>query len=321
MSHQNKLFCIYLVIATIAIIFPQVAFGADDKAIEFKFNPPDGTKFTESYKSTEVITIDNQKVSTVVTEAKAQYIIRKKEGGFSVTVLPISFSVKEDGSKSTEIDPLEQTMRNSVIEYTLNCDGICTNVSGIEKMVQDIIAFAGENIKPEIAANLPELTAEFVQSEIDSWNDRFAALSGVKAKPGESWKTDIEYELPIGISIPISTTLKFTGMVKKNKRDYATIQRIYTVDSDAMEIATGEELRDMAKSTLPILNRFNISSMETFMKAEQVIDPATMLIQSETSKSTTKMSLSVTGEGKFPMIVDQYEQSTFEYSKSEPEDR
>lgn len=317
MSHQNKLFCIYLVIATIAIIFPRIAFGADDKVIEFKFNPPDGTKFTESYKSTEVMTVDGKKVSTVVTEAKSQYVIRKKDGGYSVTVMPISYNVKEDGAKSTDIDPLEQAMHNTVLEYILDSNGLCTDVIGIDKVINDMVAFAGENIKPEIAENLSEITAEEVQNGIDNWNDRFAALSGVKAKPGESWKSNVEYELPIGISVPISSTIKFTSIVKKNNHDYATIQRISTVDSDALEIAVGDELRDAAKSNLPILERFSINSMETFRRIEQVIDPATMLIQSETSKVTSKISLSISGEGKFPMIVDHYEQYTFEYAKSE----
>ena len=281
-----------------------IVVSAPAQEIHFRFNPPDDfPAYVSTYKNTQVTDMGALGKRTRVSEAKQKVAIDKTPGGYSVTFMPISFTMTQDGKRRE--DPILSFIQNITVTYELDVDGQLVKIRGFEGIIEKLKAALPGNLPPTVATLLSEET--FINRTTQEWDARIGSFVGMEAEIDDVWVGVDETPLPMGGTMAFYSVTKFAEQVKFNNVDCVRLEFSFNTDAEELKDFMGDMWEDLAEmadmEAVP-----SVSSTKIAGKGERIIDPATMLIYSETVERTMKMMMAVPGQGEVEMTsVDKRE--------------
>ena len=274
-----------------------IGVSATAQEVHFRFNPPDDfPAYVSTYKNTQITDMGALGKRTRVSEGKAKVTIDKKPGGYSVTFMPISITMTQDGEPRE--DPILSFIQNITVIYELDVDGQLVKIRGFEGIIEKLKASLPGELPPTIATLLSEET--LINRTTQEWDARIGSYVGMAAEIGDVWSGVEETPLPMGGTMAFYSVTKFAEQVKFDDVDCVRLE--FSFNTDAEELKNfmgdlGEDLAEMADMEAAP----SVSNTKIVGKGERIIDPATMLIYSETVERTMKMMMAVPGQGEVEM--------------------
>ena len=281
-----------------------IVVSATAQEVHFRFNPPeDFPTYVSTYKNTQITVMGALGRRTRVSEAKTKVTIDNTPGGYSVTFIPISFTITQDG-KPRE-DPILSFLQNITVTYELDVEGQLVKIRGFEGTIEKLKASLPGELPPTVAALLSEET--IINRAAQDWDARIGSYVGVDAEIGDVWAGVEETPLPMGGTVAFYSVTKLVEQVKFDDVDCVRLEFSFNTDGEGLKDFMGDMWEDLAEmadmKAAPSLSNAKIAG-----KGERIIDPATMLIYSETVERTTKMMMAVPGQGEVEMTsVDKRE--------------
>ena len=281
-----------------------IGVSAPAQEIHFRFNPPDDfPAYVSTYKNTQVTDMGALGKRTRVSEGKQKVTIDKTPGGYSITFMPISFTMTQDGKRRE--DPILSFIQNITAMYELDVDGQLVKIRGFEGTIEKLKASRPAEVPPTVAALLSEET--FINRAAQEWDARIGSYVGVDAEIGDVWTGVEETPLPMGGTMAFYSVTKFAEQVKFNDVDCVRLEFSFNTDAEELKNFMGDMWEDLAEMA-DMEAAPSVSNTKIAGKGERIIDPATMLIYSETVERTTKMTMAVPGQGEVEMTsVDKRE--------------
>jgi hypothetical protein len=281
-----------------------VAVSATAQEVHFQFNPPDDfPAYVSTYKNTQVTDMGALGKRTRVSEGKQKVTTDKTPGGYSVTFMPISIMMTQDG-KPRE-DPILSFIQNITVIYELDVDGQLVKIRGFEGTIEKLKASLPAEFPPTVAALLSEET--FINRAAQEWDARIGSYVGMAAEIGDVWAGVDETPLPMGGTMAFYSVTKFAEQVKFNDVDCVRLEFSFNTDAEELKDFMGDMWEDLAEMA-DMEAAPSVSNTKIAGKGERIIDPATMLIYSETVERTIKMTMAVPGQGEVEMTsVDKRE--------------
>ena len=271
-----------------------IGVSATAQEIHFRFNPPDDfPAYISTYKNTQVSVMGALGKRTRVSEGKQKVKIDKAPGGYSVTFMPISFTLTQDGKRRE--DPILSFLQNITVTYELDVDGQLVKIRGFEGTVEKLKASLPAALPPTVAALLSEET--ITNRAAQEWDARIGSYVGMDGEIGDVWTGVEETPLPMGGTMTFYSVTKLVEQVKFDDVDCVRLEFSFNSDAEELKDFMGDMWEDLAEmadmEAVP-----SVSSTKIAGKGERIIDPATMLIYSETVERTMKMMMAVPGRGE-----------------------
>lgn len=283
---------------------------AEPEKVTFRFAPPDGTTFEQILATTKTTDLGAQGKRTDVTRATVRLRFDKTADGYTLTGTPVSMTMHRDGQKVE--NPLFDILGSLTFTYRLDADG---NIRAIEGY--DVLADRLRKAFPDEAtfqALSKVLNAEaMVAREKEEWSGRISSFSGGTYEIGSKWTTESPFALPDGETITFYTVTELVGQEKCGDRDCVRIRFRYDTDASALGKLAGEVASDAAKAVGSEGGEIKMSKSKITGAGERVIDPATMLIYSESLERTMQMEMATPG-GMVPVTQSEKREYTFDYS-------
>jgi hypothetical protein len=308
---------IVLALAISAAFFVSgIAQGAPTEA-KFKFNPPDGTIFISKGRSTQVVTTGLNDKRTNIHQHEERVQIKKTPTGFTALTTPTTFTYLKDGVPPRADDwmyYMQKLSQRAKVTEELDQNGKTIAVKGLEEAI--------DQLKREQTEETPAFRkflyiAEKIESlSSDSASGGSTAFEGRSAKIGATWSIPDYAGLPGGEVIKVTQKFKIVGHIKCGGKDCLRVQNSYKADQaevrDLMEVNMVNIWGDAVKA-LGLDPR--ISSAVAEGHGECVIDPATMLIYSDSQTQSVTVTLQIPQLGKVNLSSKYWSESSNEYLK------
>jgi hypothetical protein len=275
----------------------------------FRFNPPDGTTYVQTLRTNKTTSLGTLGTRTDVIESRTKVVIAKSPRGYSLVARPLSATMTRDGKKVD--NPIFSALSEVVTTYELNPHGQILAVLGFDTLLSKMKASLPPNAPQALSSVFSE--EALITKEKAEWNGRIGSFVGRKARIGDVWTSTDRYNLPTGGSIEFYSATKIAGKAKYRGRDCVRVQFAYNSDAGALKSFTGKILKDLARSMKAATVRLGAGSASITGGGERLIDPATMLIYSETLTRTIKLPMVVPGQGTLPATVQEKRAYRFDY--------
>jgi hypothetical protein len=306
LGNSTRLIAFSLVV--LFFIFGLLSVALAQKQITFSFNPPDGTSFTETCRHTKSLTAEGLGQPEVqVLEEKAKYLIQKTEAGYSVIVTPLVSSLKSS-------EGMEGVMRSllsvATLTYSLDDQGRLSQVQGVEGMMRALKQNLPEELYEALLAMFEQLGKTPMQFIAESWQKKavFGLLIGRTAQVDHIYSTTGQFPLPDGAKALTTNRLVISWPVPFKGRRCARVEGLVESGDEAVGRFLTQLLRGMfimvAKEFDPSVDidekipHFEVSSSKITQGQNQILDPTTGLIYSNTSMLTYQGFFGIKGEPK-----------------------
>jgi hypothetical protein len=271
-----------------------LAAGGDPERVSFRFAPPDGTDCTQMLSVTRTKVFAGLGSQVDRWESVTRLDFERSDDGYTVTATPVSLEMSRDGEPVQ--DPVRDLLEDIVIRYRIGSDGRIQSVQGFEGLREKLQAA----FPPEVAANLAPLLSEeaLVAREKAEWDARVGDFAGREFALGDSFESELPFTLPDGESLVYTTRTSIPALEPCAAGSCARVSVRY--DSDAAGLS-GEAAPAPGAGS-------RISGSAT-----RLVDPSTLLIQSETGSRKIEMTVEVPGQGAVPATVTEERSYRFEY--------
>ena len=281
-----------------------IVVSATAQEVHFRFNPPDDfPAYVSTYKNTQITDLGALGKRTRVSEVKTKVTIDKTPGGYSVTSMPISFTMTQDG-KPRE-DPILSFLQNITVTYELDVDGQLIKIRGFEGTIEKLKASLPAGLPPTVATLLSEET--FINGATQESDARIGSYVGMAADIDDVWAGIEETPLPMGGTMAFYSVTKLAEQVKFDDVDCVRLEFSFNTDAEELKNFMGDMWEDLAEMA-EMEAAPSVSNTKITGRGVRIIDPATMLIYSATVDRSMKMMMAVPGQGEVEMTsVDKRE--------------
>ncbi len=241
--------------------------------VKIKFNPPDGTAYTETLTLTRTLErMGKRKVLEGQTVTKRKYA--KTADGFAMVATRVSSRVTEDGVIVSDKDDLAGTS----VTYDFDAAGKLKGIRGFDMIL------------PKILASLPKEQADKVtedmlqQQAAAEWKGRYGQFDGFSDIVGEPRVGVEPFPSPRGKALPVFSVRRLTN--KPNFHGHACVQIRMDYGSDAQSLA---KLTGLPAAKILAAKPPTDADLDTTSKVvvtgytEAVVDPDTMLLYEQKS--------------------------------------
>jgi len=221
-----------------------IGVSAMAQEIHFRFNPPDNfPAYVSTYKNTQITDMGALGKRTRVSEARAKVAIDKTPGGYSVTFIPISFTMTQDGRRRE--DPILSFIQNITVIYELDVDGQLVKIRGFEGIIEKLKASLPAGLPPTVATLLSEET--FINRTTQEWDARIGSYVGVDAEIGDVWAGIEETPTPMGGTMAFYSVTKLAEQVKFDDVDCVRLEFSFNSDAEELKNFMGDVWEDLAE--------------------------------------------------------------------------
>jgi hypothetical protein len=264
-----------------------VACAAVKERVAFRFAPPNGTTCIETVQTTKVSKLSTGQTRTDAGRVKGKSVYSKTAGGYRLAQTALEVSATRDGSPMP--DPISTALKGLTVTYDIDARGQLTAIHGLDKVVARVEKAVGPQAMQAMAGLLNE--EALANKERSEWEGRIGAFVGKQAKIGDVWSGTDEFPLPNGETVTFYSATKLIGRVKVAGHDCVKLRISYNSDAAALAKLAGTTAAQIAAA----VGRPELAPVPTGMavvgSGERVIDPATMLIYSETIDRTVTMPM------------------------------
>jgi hypothetical protein len=294
------------IIIILAAVVTEPVFG---KTIKFRFNPPDSISYTQKLVTTQVQKVGQDFTQTSETESTATITILKTFEGYILRTIVESMKMSRNGKELA--NPLSSLMRNLVISYHLDSNGKVVRISGIDEFVE----IFKQSIPPQAAQSLAGvINKEALEAKaMAEWEGQGRKYIGQTVEIGDIIIDTSEYTLPGGETITYYNSTKFSKIVKCRDDDCVVIDFSYNTNADALLKTTEDLAAKISQFTEDPPASIKFSESEITGSGQIILNPATMLVESDTTERIFKMIMSTPGQEDTPMILHEKQVYTFEY--------
>jgi hypothetical protein len=274
----------------------------------FRFMPPNGISYTETYKRTLEKNFGNLRTDSEFTEAKTKISIIKEGQDYLVIATPTEIKVIQNGQVVD--NPIVNLPLNRKIIYRINENGKIKDIKGYESFIKDI----KERLPPASRNALLEklLNAEaMIEKEIVEWNGRVGIFVGEKVSVGDRWYTEDEFTLPTGDTLKFYNVIEFSKIWTAGSKKLVKISFVYDTDVDVIKQVFEDTSKTISEHyQIPLIQ---IDKPSLSGGGERIVDANTMLIQSETIWRVMTMKTTLPGQDELWSTTKETREYSFQY--------
>lgn len=300
----------------ILIVFWLMASPASaQETVTFKFNPPDGITYRETYSAERIKEYGALKKQVDLTEGTVKVVITKTPEGYSLTAAPLLITMTRDGQPVP--DSMTKPMFDMKYNLRLDPDGRFIHVEGFEEFVENMKAGLPANTPAEILNNIS--VEAMVNKEKAEYNGRVGDYIGREFKIGEHWQGESQFTLPDGNVIDYTTVFVLREMVPCGQTNCVKIEYQYDANPAGLKkFMDGlvDGLDEMAEGKL---EEVDLGEIKLSGNGIRLIDPATMLIYSEEMNRVTEMPMTLPNGAKIAMKMTETKNYGYKYDQTKEE--
>lgn len=303
MFGRNSLVVWFVVIAIVVTFSVSSA-----QEIEFKFNPPDGISYFQTMKHTKVTEMGGQ-VRTEITDARAKITVQKTESGFDVFINPQHLSLTQNGQPVN--NPVFDLMTKLQPVYHIDADGQMVSIEGFD----EVASLIEKAVPAEVAAQMTALLNEemLVKAETAEWNGRVGDFAGAVVNVGDVFHSEEAIPLPVGGTANYHSITKIIGTTPCGDKECVRVGFSYNSNPEELAEFMGDFYSDFIAGMDSTLPEAAFSDVQIAGHGDRLVDPATMLIMSESSTRTMTMQMQMAGQEPTYTTVTEDREYTYEY--------
>lgn len=291
-------------------LYPSSGESAEAQSATFTFRPPDKTQVRQTVKTTRTRDLGEAGKATDVTETVSRLIYRRTRQGYQLSAHPISATMTRNGQKVN--NPLLAVLQDVVTVYQTDPEGRLVLIRGLDQVLEKARKSLPASAVESFASVLNEET--LANREAAEWAGRVEALLSRRVRPGDAWAATDPFTLPGGEEIVFYSATKVVGWEKSGNRPCLRLQFSYHTDAQALRPFLGEAFETLQESLQKPEGKTPSPDFEIVGSGHRIIDPATMLIQSEIINRTIKMPVELPGHGMVATVTTETKEYRFEYS-------
>ena len=267
--------------------------------LRFRFAPPDGTRVLLTTVTTRVKKLEGQREQKDLVEVRSNLEYKSSRNGYLISEKLTSSNMTRDGLLGQ--DPVSSLLQDMEIKYYVSGDGKIDHIEGFGAVEQKAHSTLSENLK---AVLLPRLKEEhLISQQIQDWNDRIADFVGREVAVGQTVDVQVPFALPNGQRVNCLMRTTFSGMEDCPAGKCLRIHTRYSSYQD--------QSSDLASSGS---KRYDTrGGPQVYGTNSRLIDPSTMLIYSDETQRTMKMTAHISDHGVLPMTLTETRRHTFMY--------
>ena len=272
---------------------------AQSEPIKFEFNPPDGAIYEQTSTRTRILETPSGP-RTDVSETKSRETVSKTGDGFAIKSKFIHSTISRNGQPIA--NPISAAMEGLEVTFTVGKDGQLREIKGFSGIIDAVKSkFPG----PVAQMMIPLFNEDsLVQRERAEWEGRYAAFVGKSAEIGDVWVGEDDYPLPTGGTAKFYSATTFDSIVDCGGKKCVLIKFVHDTSSEDLAKLVGEVADGLAQAAGAGSGVVQLTSgVEINGSGERVVDPSTMIIQSERIERTIKLEMDIAGQGPQPATM------------------
>jgi len=296
-------------VITLTVVWLITTQSAIAQEVTFTFHPPDSITYLQTVTTTKNTEMGQMGKRDEVMEAEVRVTIMQTGDGYRLIFTPLSMSATRNGQKID--DPMLALFQNIVVEYQLDKDGKLLGISGYEKLMDVMQQLVPAEMIEKLSSVLNEETLK--NRDAAEWDGQIGKFIGQTISLGDSWASVDSFPLPSGESITFYSVTRFPEQVKCGEHDCVKISFDYNSDISTLSAIvnqTVQKLMGQPADSLPATP----STGNIVGSGERIIDPATMLIQSEYVERTLTTKMTIPGQGDIDLTQTERREYKFDYS-------
>jgi hypothetical protein len=285
---------------------------APAKAEQFQFNPPDGTTFVVSVRTTKVTTLGALGKRTEDRETSERVQVTRTADGFSIAATALYGTINRDGEKIES--PILKAPIGLTFTYEVDSRGQLKAIRGFDQLLARMKAALPPGALETMS---PAITEEaLVNRESAEWDGRITRFVGREVKIGDAWTSKDRFDLPTGGVVHFTTTTRIVGREPVEGRDCVRVKFSYTGSAPAPPTPAvkpiGKSTAKKPRARKAVKPKPPAASTSISGGGERLVDPATMLIYGESLSRTLKMPVTVPGSGSVLATVVEKKQYRYQ---------
>jgi hypothetical protein len=294
---------------TAAVLLAATLGFAQSEKIQFDFNPPDGAVFEQTSTRTRTLELPSGPRKDV-SETKSRETVSKTRDGFAIKSKFIHSTISRNGQPIA--NPISAAMEGLEVTFTVGKDGQLREIKGFSGIIDAVKSkFPG----PVAQMMIPLFNEDsLVQRERAEWNGRYGGFVGKTVEIGDVWVGEDDYPLPSGGNAKFYSATTFDSIVDCGGKKCVLVKFIYDSSSQDLAKLVGEVANGLVQSAGADSGVVQLTSgVEISGSGERIVDPFTMIIQSEKIERTIKLEMDIAGQGPQPATMHE----TREYKTAE----
>lgn len=252
------------------------------KQMEFRFNPPDGIKYTTTAEYTVRTSAGDGETQVDHGILSSKTTVTKFDKGFIFKTEPQTITISHNARELN--NPLAKFIQSSVVTIEADPNGKILSLKGYEDLAERLKKeFKGQDISDLIGKiDLNALTDQAA----GEWNRRLRGLVGKKVDVGQRWVEMESYVLPTGDKIVYFKLITIKGQEKCGDKDCLRLRFDFTSDRNSLGQDSAIDATMLPSSDQPEVQVIAQSPNKIKGWGEMVIEPMTMLIYAENQLKT-----------------------------------
>lgn len=298
-------------LATALVLGLAAAQAAPADSVTFKFNPANGLTVIQTDKDTDVQSSSTGDKRTRVEVSKMKVAFKKNAKGYTMALSLLSNTMTENGkaAKNANLDFL----KGITMTYALDPAGRFITLTGLDPLRKKMeLDMTGREVQE---GKSKKIIQALIKQRKNDWQQEFERFIGKTVKIGDVWRETKDVPFPLGGTLPVEKTLTFAGHVKVGARNCVRLRYAAETNDAKVKVLIDkamarirEEAKKEKKKDIP-----SLLSMKVKQARERVVDPATMMVYSESLTETRTTAMDIPGKGKVTMNIARTKMTTYEY--------
>lgn len=298
-------------LAIFLVAFSNGSISKEDVEIRFSFAPGGNISFVQKLTTIKEKDIGDKGRQVDESVSTTKITMTRTKAGWNVLAKPKSIIMKRNGKVID--NPIASLLSSAEITYKLDSAGNIIDIEGYDAFIDGI----SKKIPPKIFKQLaPVLNVEALKAKDEAdWNGRIGDYLGIEVSIGDSFVTDVPFELPDGSTIHYNTRTKFLAIEPCAGKRCVRIDQVYDSQADNVAKITGGIVNNVTKAVAPGLGNSHPENNSASISGtvSRLIDPDTMLIHTERVTRIMEMKIDMPGSGLVPVKVTETRLYEFQY--------
>lgn len=272
------------------------------KEFKFRFNPPNGTAFIETTKTTDSVEVEMMDRQFYNEEIKIRTEINKSSAGYQINHLILKYQVQdgEDPAGGEALSVLEGVR----FAVSLDFNGSITGFDGLENFNKELKKIPSKHYRKYKDYFTKEAMAQRLKNR---WKASVEDFNGKGFQLGDVWDSSTAIPLPNGETSEVSVAVHFKEETVVDSAPCVLIRVEYDLGSSNLK----KFLAEIIMKGVPRLTAE--PEVDLRCEGESIINPNTLLGYSSKMEMVLKATTEMPELGKKDFIFRRDTEVTYEY--------